>query len=460
MFISRIALPQISALKYPVPPAARRLAGALLAVLAVFAAPGTGLAQDSAMRMPGAAPAPLHGVLSLEEAERLAVSQNPQLAQSQAELDARRSRSIYAGQAPDPQLKFGIESLPVNTFAFDQDSMTQVVVGFSQMIPQAGKLRANQGSAEEEARAAWAKRLDLEARIKRDVRKAWFELFYQQQALTQLRLNHELLDQIVRAALAQYGTGKAPESDALKAQLDRDQLLDQEQSILSALGTDRSKLARLINEPDVRIRLPDSMPALPFLPPEAILLQRISHHPQVAAMEAQIRAGRLEVAAAESEYNPEFGVEANYGYRMARQNGSKLPDMVSVGISMSLPIFPEKRQSPRVQERRAQVLALRYQHDDMLLQLRQEIQSRYAVFDSLKKRLKLIDDTLLPQSGQVVSATLAAYAADKVDMASVLRARRDSLDLVLRKWRLRTELAAVAADLRYLATTVSGGERP
>ena len=49
--------------------------------------------------------------------------------------------SIAAGQLPDPQLTIGIANLATDTFAFNQEPMTQLKVGVSQMFPR-GESRA------------------------------------------------------------------------------------------------------------------------------------------------------------------------------------------------------------------------------------------------------------------------------------------------------------------------------
>lgn len=402
---------------------------------------------------PAAADPAAVSVMSLADAEQRALSLHPQLAQRQADIKAAEARAVYAGELPDPQLRFGVNSVPVNRFALDRDSMTQVVGGISQSFPPSGKLALSQQSAREETTALRADRMDLAAQIRREVRQAWLDAFYQERALAVLQNDRELLDQITRANLSQYRVNRIPESEVLRAQLARDDLLDQEQTLLTARDTARSRLARLLQLPADGIRLPDTLPPLPALPSQAILLDQVARHPQATAMEARIRARQIDVAAAKRDYYPELGVEASYGLRFARDNGEKLPDMVSAGITLSLPLFSEKRQDARLQERQAQALALRYEHDDMLLQLREEVQSSYASYDRLQKRVQLLQDRLLPQAEQTTAATLADYRVNKGSMASVLQARRERLDYQLRLWRARVDLATTAADLDYLAST-------
>ncbi|MDE2090012.1 MAG: TolC family protein [Gammaproteobacteria bacterium] len=395
-------------------------------------------------------------VLTLTQAERLALERHPLLAQSREQIEASRARAVYSGQLPDPQLKLGVENLPVNSFTLNRDGMTQVMVGVSQMFPPPGKLALTQRGAEQETAAAQARRRDLEARIQREVRRAWLDLYYQDRALDVVRLNLALADQMVSVIRVRYRTGQGEQADLLKAQLQRGDLVDQQEALLAARRVAQSRLARLLDVSAERLVVPAEPPPLPSVPSEQRLLQNLSRHPQVQALQSEIRARRYELAAARRDYYPEFGVEAAYGYRAAREaNGDKLPDMISFGVVMSLPLFTAERQDRRARERRAQWLAARYQRDDLLLELHQEIEARYAELRRLKARLELLQRELLPQSEQTVAATLAAYRAGRMSIAEVLRARRESLDYALRRWRLTTDAALAVADLDYLAAAMT-----
>ena len=287
---------------------------------------------------------------------------------------------------------------------------------------------------------------------------AWLDIYYQERELTTVRANYELLDQVVQVARAQYRSGLAQEADVLKAQLERDDLREREESIHATHSMAQSRLARLIGMTNVNsgtnITVAKELPTAPTVHTDDELVNMLPQHPQVTALDAQIRTAELDLAAARRDYYPEFGVEAMYGYRAARDmDGVKIPDMISAGVVMSVPLWTANRQDARAQERQAQWLALRYQRDDLLLQLNADARARYAEYTRIKSRLVLLENTLLPQAEQTVSALLAAYRTGKTDMASVLRARQVSLDYTLRLWRLRTDVWISSAELNYLGTT-------
>ena len=89
-----------------------------------------------------------HGAetLTLAEAETLAISNDPSVESVKSRQVALNELEVAAGQLPDPQLKFGLMSLPTDTFNLGQEPMTQVQVGVVQRFPrgQSRELRAAQ----------------------------------------------------------------------------------------------------------------------------------------------------------------------------------------------------------------------------------------------------------------------------------------------------------------------------
>ena len=394
--------------------------------------------------------------LSLDAAERLALQRHPLLSQSQAEVEMSRTRALSAGQLPDPQVRFGVQNLPIDSLALNRDGMSMVTLGVTQMFSPVGKRGLMQQSAQAETLTAQSKYRDTQARLRHEVHMAWLDVYYQERELTTLRASYELLDQIVQVARAQYRNGLAQEADVLKAQLERDDLREREENIQAARSGAQSRLARLIGMSSANITVTAELPIAPTVHTDDELVNMLPQHPQITALDAQIRAAELDLAVARRDYYPEFGIEAMYGYRAARDmDGAKVPDMISAGVVMSVPLWTANRQDARAQERQAQWLALRYQRDDLLLQLNADARARYAEYTRIKSRLVLLEKMLLPQAEQTVSALLAAYRTGKTDMASVLRARQVSLDYALRVWRLRTDAWITTAELNYLGTTIT-----
>ena len=79
-------------------------------------------------------------VVSLEQAITLAQKNDPWLHGSRLKQSAVENRSIASGTLPDPKVSLGIINLPTDTWAIDQEGMTQLKVGVSQMFPRGDSL--------------------------------------------------------------------------------------------------------------------------------------------------------------------------------------------------------------------------------------------------------------------------------------------------------------------------------
>lgn len=75
---------------------------------------------------------------------------NPELRALEEKIDAFKQRPSQARSLSDPMLKMSIANLPVDTFRFDQEAMTQKQISVQQKLPFPGKLGLKGGIAERE----------------------------------------------------------------------------------------------------------------------------------------------------------------------------------------------------------------------------------------------------------------------------------------------------------------------
>ena len=162
-----------------------------------------------------AAPVLSGSVLSLEQAEQLAINNDPVVAAGLARANAATQNGIADAQLPDPTLKFGLFNLPLDSFDLEEQPTTQLRVGVQQAIPRGNTLRAKQAKADAQANIALAS-ADLRKRqTLRNVREVWFELYYQLSALQIITENRGLFSQLVDITESQYASGRISQQDVL-----------------------------------------------------------------------------------------------------------------------------------------------------------------------------------------------------------------------------------------------------
>ena len=91
--------------------------------------------------------------LFIEQAVKTAQEIDPWLDGNRHLEDATKSMSVAAGSLPDPQVSLGLANLPTDSFSFNQEGMTQVKLGVSQMFPQGNSLSIKRRQLELQADA-------------------------------------------------------------------------------------------------------------------------------------------------------------------------------------------------------------------------------------------------------------------------------------------------------------------
>jgi outer membrane protein TolC len=396
--------------------------------------------------------APDRELLDLEKAQSMALANHPSLQELEAVIRSSRNREVYIGELPDPDLSLSLVNLPVDSLALDEDPMNQIKVGVRQKIPFPGKLSLKQ-QKEALGRERYRLKLrDLEARLVKEVRKAWLDVFYQNRALEVIDANLKLFEDLLSVARTQYTVGRGLQQDILLAQLERDRLEDERIRLKNALELAKDKLVELtLAEPD-SLSIPDELPDLAELPPLEDILSGLSEHPMILAQKKRIRRRDTFVELARKEYYPDFGVEVSYGHRRARDmEGDRHSDFVSGGVTMELPVFHEDRQDRRVAAAREEKTAARKKLESLMVKLKRRARSAWSDMRHYRRRVDLFQETILPESQNTIEANRSAYISGRLDFLDLVRSRIQDYKYELKLWKLRVESVKSRAELLYLA---------
>ncbi|MEJ2507822.1 MAG: hypothetical protein P8Y81_16290, partial [Ignavibacteriaceae bacterium] len=77
---------------------------------------------------------------TLQDLINTAIDVSPKLSMLRAKRNVAENKIPQNSNLPNPMLMLGLMNLPTNTFSFNQEPMTQKVVGLQQTIPFPGKL--------------------------------------------------------------------------------------------------------------------------------------------------------------------------------------------------------------------------------------------------------------------------------------------------------------------------------
>jgi len=401
------------------------------------------------------APASGAAVLTLADAERVAIERDSVLQQLEAEAFAMRERAIAEGQLMDPKLRFGAVNVPVDSFNLDDEDMTMLEVGVSQEFPGGRTRELARQRMEESAAAAEAVAGDRRLIVRREVRRAWTELGYVARARELLDSQTDWVEQMRAAARARYASGEGTQLDLLRAGLDIAMLREQQLDLERDAAMRRAQLGRWIGDDAAARAGPFALPARSELEPLAALEPRVLHHPAQVDFERRIEAAQTGVDLAKQRYKPGWMLDMSYGLRSGSMGGESRPDMLSAMVTVDLPLFRANRQDREVAAARADARGLHEMHDDHQREMQAMLAEAWAIAARTAELERLYESELVPLAEQSVQAALLAFRANRVMVDEVIETRRVALETWLKHLRLVADRSQAQYDIDYL---VGGAE--
>ena len=378
-------------------------------------------------------------VLSLDKAISKALSTNPGLAAIEARARALAEIPDQVEALPDPRLSVNIANLPLDSFSFTQEGMTQFQVGITQSLPYPGKLALRSQAASQEAKAAESDLQEKRLQLVRDVKTVWWNLFYLDRALEVIARNQALLKQFVNVAETRYTVGRGLQQDILLAQLELSKLSDSAIRVQNMRENEVVRLNVLMDHPAAQtIQLPDSVDETLPAPvnTEGLQQRALAARPSLAAQIERMGAARSRVDLAKKDYAPDFKVGAVYGLRNGNNpDGSSRADLGSVMFSMNLPLYTGSKQDRAVDQRNAEWMQQKYQLQDQRNQVASQVQQAVTDYRRAGEQVQLFKQEIIPQARQTVDAMLAGYQVGKVDFLNLVRSQTTLYDYETQYWK-------------------------
>ncbi len=375
-----------------------------------------------------------------------------------AEAQAIRATGKASSTLQDPKLKFGVSNLPVDSFAFDEDAMTNISAGISQQFGRGNTLELNSIKANQQANGIELRVTARELEVINSITKIWLELGYQQVAHKILLENRKLMEELEMFIQTNYSIGKSEAQDLINAQLQVTQL---DEKLQANFQTQQRLIAQLsewlgsdwlstTHQLQASNRLDWSvLQALENT--NGNYYSRLNQYPTVRMVEASIEASRTQANIARESYTPQFGVEMSYGYRQSNNmQGQPASDVISAFITVDIPLFTGNRQDKNLAAAQYQVGAAQSQKDTLLKQLNAKVNSLFVDKSNLSQRIERFESTLLPQANSRVKATERGYQNNTAQFNDVILANRDELALKLEYQRLITDLNLTNNNLSAL----------
>lgn len=397
--------------------------------------------------LPGAVSA---GSLTFDAALAQAARNAPSLRARGLAIDTRRSAAVAAGQLPDPKLGLRIENFPVSgppAFTFDGEPMTMTRLGVTQDVPNLAKRRAARGRAAADVAIGEAQAAVEDRRVRIATAVAWIDLAFAGQRGAAIDDVLARLTRVAAAAASGVAAGSVRPAQALDIRQAIAALEDKRSEIAAETARARAALARWTGDP-----APEPEGAVPaFAIDPAALRAAVDRHPDLAATIARTGRAEADIVAARAEKRPDWSFDIGYGRRAERYG-----DMISAGVTASLPLFAKRRQDPMIAAAVAEKGTALAEQEDMRRALFADLEAGLADHVMHHEQWMRAERTLLPLARQRADLETASYAAGRASLTELIAAQtalaQASLDTLDRA-------AIVARDAARLVLTYGSDDR-
>jgi cobalt-zinc-cadmium efflux system outer membrane protein len=374
----------------------------------------------------------------------------PSIRGRDASVAAARSSAIAADRLPDPTLDFGIKDFPVtgpDAGTFNRDNFTMKTIGISQQFTNPAKRHARAAMAAAGIGVADADRT-IEARsIRLETAVAWIDLYYGQKRLALLQTLDASLDDLQKTISARLASGSARPSQALEPAQLRAQVTDRRAALISEIARAKAKLTRLTGDSDPQTAGDPPLASVD----DASLRTSLGALPALRARDAATVSADAQTQLARADKHPDWTVSASYGRREPNYG-----DLVSVGVSIDLPLFARRRQDPKIAAAASEAERTRFDRQAAEREWTAALDTDLAEHTMHHRRLENARTTLVPLARQRAALDRDSYAAGKTDLGTALLA---TLSVAEAEVDLLDREADVARDAVRINITYAGDDR-
>jgi outer membrane protein len=365
---------------------------------------------------PSATVPPVQGPITLAEAIRLALANNPELAATSSEVDAAQAQRDAAAGRRLPSL----HAIAGYSHYLDDQRLIPArqngeLAVFSQDIF-AGDLVVRMplytgGRLTSEIKAADLLRQAAEHRLARsrqelvfNVSSVFYSTLAQGKVIESLEFSQKVLEEHLKQVDNLIAGEKAAKVDRLRTQVrlaDLQQRLVRERNVLEIQGR---VLANLLGLPEEShpISASGQLEAEASSPPalEASLSDAFRQREDYLAATAGLEAHAKAVDAARAGHLPTVSLVGSYGERWTpdaseRPSGTSTSDDVGVvGVIADIPLFEGGQIDARVRQEQARLSAARYRLRELKLQIRLDVETAILNLRSARERIQATESAV------------------------------------------------------------------
>ncbi|MFC1693093.1 TolC family protein [Candidatus Latescibacterota bacterium] len=324
----------------------------------------------------------------------------------------------------------------------------------SQTFPWFGKLDLLGDVALEESNIQKQAYEMLKFKLFYKVKETYFEYYYLSQSLAINEENMKLLSYFETVAQTKYTTGKAPQADVIKVQVELGKLEERLLSLRDLREPVTAKLNAVLNRPaDAPLPWPSSIQDNDIaLRDDEIVKRIIENNPNLKVLEFKIEKETKSKELAKKQFYPNIMLGLSYvetGTSSIPGTSESGKDPIMTMLSINLPIWRNKYRAAvnETEIRRKSAVRDRENLENIIIA---DLKSALYNYRDAGRKKELFRDTLIPKAKQALNVTQTAFESGKKDFLSLIDIQRTLLEFELSYERALTNRAKFRAQVEML----------
>ena len=388
--------------------------------------------------------------LKLDDLIVEALQNNPGLRSAKNMAAAARTKIGRATSWESPQLGVEFYQVPVQSFPNPLKNNMETDYYLQQMIPFPGKLSAMGSAADYNAAMENQNAMALERSVIRQLKSAYYELYFVQRKIRINGENQILLRSFVDVARKRYEVGTGGQSDILRAQTELSKLINDGINLGKEESAAESMINMILSRPTDQAlgQVPEIEGEIPQWSFSDVRPLALESRPELKAMRSGIEMSNSEVKLARREYYPDLMARVMYKDMAMTPN-----DFWSVMVGVSIPLSPwsSSRYTSKVEENELNVRRAQDDYANMENMVLFQVRDALVKVSANRNLVLLYRNTVIPQAEQTLQSTVASYQTGKTEFLMVIDAYRTLLDAKLEYYMAVMDEMASQAQLEQAA---------
>ncbi len=387
----------------------------------------------------------------LESYVEFALRTHPELEANYHAWQAATHRPDAAWDWPNPRLTYGLFIQHVETRVGPQRHR----FGLMQPIPWPSKLSARRDAAGVDTRVEEERYSAAMLDVRRRIANVYWSKWAVERKLRIQKEQIQIAETLARSARGRVEMGRASLADLNQIELTLSRMRDD----LAQLEEDRRALdatmAAALGMDEVReFPILTDAPTTAGVDPTEIeaWTARLESHPALETIVALRQKKELQASSSSVSAYPDFAIGVDYietGEAMNPAVDESGKDPVIAMVTVELPIF-SGAESSQAEAYQAEARSLRSKRRAMRQQMLAELRVLASALDETHRRVDFYAKTLIPQAKASYTSVRSAYEVGQNQVAAILLAQRDLVELERSLVEARAAHAKARTDIEAL----------